>query len=74
LLGRVEIPAAISLAEHLVEMSLSVPQSAANGVVQVISFLGFGIAAVVHTHQPSVGTASNDLTDFSCHRDISAER
>jgi hypothetical protein len=29
--------------------------------------------AVVHTHQPSAKcgvSASNDLTDFSCHRDL----
>lgn len=34
----------------------------------------FGLAAsfaapVVYAHQPGAGTASNDLTDFSCHRE-----
>lgn len=73
LLRRVQIPAPIALAEHFVEMRLSVPQSAVDGVVQVIPFLGFEIAAVVYAYQPSAGTASDDLTDFSCHRDSSAE-
>jgi hypothetical protein len=67
LLRRVEIPAAISFAEHFVEMSLSVPQSAVDGLAQVVSPLGFGIAAIVYAHQPSAATASDDLPDFSCH-------
>jgi len=45
---------AISLTQHLFEMNLSVPPSAVDGLVQVISFSGFGIAAVVNAHQPSV--------------------
>ena len=62
----------ISLAEHFVEMSLSVPRPAADGLVQILSLLGFRIAAAVNAPQPSVATASDDLTDFSCDRDTSA--
>lgn len=47
--------------------------SAVDGLVQVIPFLGFGIAAVVHTHQPGAAAASDNLTDFSCHKDTSSE-
>lgn len=32
-------------------MSLGVPQSTADRLVQVLSLLGFGIVAVVHAHQ-----------------------
>jgi hypothetical protein len=64
LLRRIEIPTAISLAEHFVEMSLSVPQSTVDGLVQVLSLLSFRIAAVECANQPSMVTASDDLTDF----------
>ena len=49
------------------------PQSAVDGLVQAIPFLGCEATAVVYAYQPSAGTASDDLTDFSSHRDTSAE-
>jgi hypothetical protein len=45
----------VSLAQHPAQMSLSVPQTAVVSLIQVFPLLGFGIAAVVHTHEP--GTA-----------------
>jgi len=48
------VPAVIPLAEQFVEMSLSVPQSAVDGLVQVLSLLVLRIAAVVHARQPGV--------------------
>jgi hypothetical protein len=49
-------------------MSLSIPQTAVDGLIQVFPLLGFGIAAVVHTYKPDMGPAPYDLTDFSCYR------
>jgi hypothetical protein len=49
LLRRVQIAASVSLTDHIVQMSLSVPKTTAHGLVQVFPLLGFGIAAVVHT-------------------------
>lgn len=64
-------PAAVSLAEHLVEMSLGLPQSAVDGLVQVLSFLGFGIMAVIYPHQLRAPSTPNNLPDFTCHSDTS---
>jgi hypothetical protein len=50
---------------------LSVPQSATDGLVQVLSLLRFWVAAVVDARQLSVAAASDDLTNFSCHTDPS---
>jgi hypothetical protein len=54
LFRRLQIPAMIALTEHFVEISLSVPQPAMDGLVQVASILGFGVTTVVHAHKPSV--------------------
>jgi hypothetical protein len=67
LLRQGETPAAITLTEHSVEMSLRLAQSAVYSLVQVIPSLRFRIATIVNTHQPSVAAAPNYLTDFSCH-------
>jgi len=45
LLRRVEISPAVSFGEHFVEMSLSIPQSAVDGLVQILSLLSFEVAA-----------------------------
>ena len=66
LIRQVEIPAAITLTEHFVELTLSLAQSAVYSLVQVIPFLPFRIAAIVYTHQPSAAVASDDLPSFSC--------
>jgi hypothetical protein len=52
-LRRVEILAAVSLPEHFVEMSLCIPQSAVDGLIQILSLLGFEVAAAIYSHQPS---------------------
>lgn len=54
---------------HFVDMRLSVPQSTADGLVQVLSPLGFGSAAVIDAHQPGAETPSNDRTDCLRHKD-----
>jgi len=69
LLRRIELSPEVSLTEHLVEMSLRIPQSAVDGLVQILSPLGFGVAAAVYAHQPSTSFASDDLADFSCHKE-----
>jgi hypothetical protein len=50
-------------------MSLGVPQSAVDRLVQVLSLLGFGILAVVYTHQPRAPSTPDELPDFLCHSD-----
>jgi hypothetical protein len=67
LLRQDEIPAAITLTEHSVEMSLRLAQSSVDSLVQVLPFLRFRIAAVVNTHQPSAAAAPNYLTNLSWH-------
>ena len=51
-------------------MSLIVPQTAVDGLIQVFALLGFGIAAIVHTHEPGTGAAPYDLTDFRAIEDL----
>jgi hypothetical protein len=54
-------------------MSLRVPQTAVDCLIQVFSLFGFGIAAIINTYEPSTGAASDDLTNFSRHRNTSAD-
>ena len=68
LFRRVELLTTVSLAEHFVEMSLSIPESAVDGLVYIRSPLRCRVAAGVHSHQPGRTAASDDLADFSCHR------
>jgi hypothetical protein len=64
LLRRVQVAAPVSLAQQLVQMSLSVPQTAVDGLIQIFPLLGFGIAAIVYTYEPGSGAAVYDLTNF----------
>ena len=53
-------------------MSLSVPQTAVDGLIQVFSLPGFRIACSVHAYESYTGAPYN-LTNFSCHRNTSAD-
>jgi hypothetical protein len=69
---RIELSPAVSLTEHFVELSLRIPESAVDSLVQILSHLGFGVEAAVNAHQPRANAASDDLADLSCHRNTSA--
>ncbi len=73
LLRRIQIPAAVSFAQHQVQMSLSIPESAVDSLVHVLALFHFRIAAVVRTYEPGTSAAPCDLTEFSCHRNTSAD-
>jgi hypothetical protein len=47
LLGRIEISSQVGLTEHPIEVCLRSAQSAVDGFVQVLSFLGLGVASTV---------------------------
>ena len=49
-------------------------KAAASRTFLVSPLLGFGIAAIVHTYEPDSGPLPYDLTDFSCHENIFADR
>ena len=45
----------VSSPEHLVQISLSVTQTAVDGLIQVLPLLGFGSTATVNTHELGTG-------------------
>src|ERR1039458_7717216 len=74
LLGRIEISSQVALTEHPVEVCLRIAQPAVDCFVQILSFLGLGVASHIHPHHPSAWGASDDLASLAGHRYTSGDK
>jgi hypothetical protein len=67
LAGGADVPAEVAFREHTVEVGLRGAQPALDGLAEVLTFSGLGIAADVDADHPGARSAADDLASFASH-------